>query len=475
MGNIEIILIAVFVIGYLAIALEHNLHIDKAAPAIMLAALLWSIYVMSFKSNEAHSEHKSTHYQQSDPAHSPTDTPTTAVSASHSTVNDVIHHVLLGSLLGEVASILFFLIGAMAIVELIDAHSGFEVITSRIKTQNPTSLIWIITIIAFFCSAVLDNLTTSIVMVSVLRKLIPDRLVRIHYLSLVIIAANAGGAWTPIGDVTTTMLWIGDQISAGEIMKSLLLPSLVCAAVPAFAMSVFYQKSLTINANAPIEDFGHIETNISNSERVFVFIAGVAGLIFVPIFKTVTHLPPFMGMILSVGVLWVVTDFMHRHKPEKDKRNLSMYLALKKVDVPSVMFFLGILIAIGCLGQAGILHKMANLLDSTIGNIYFIALVIGVLSAIVDNVPLVAAAQKMYELAPDGADNFLNYGTDGVFWEYLAYCAGTGGSCLIIGSAAGVAIMGLERIDFVWYLRKISWLALIGYLAGAAVYVIQPW
>jgi Na+/H+ antiporter NhaD/arsenite permease-like protein len=467
MGTVEIILIAVFVIGYLSIALEHNLHIDKAAPAIILAALLWSVYILTYPDKPSHSD-PSHHSSAVETGHHEADT-------GHDAIHHIIHHDLLGTLLGEIAGILFFLIGAMAIVELIDAHSGFEVITKRIKTQNPTSLIWIITLISFFCSAVLDNLTTSIVMVSVLRKLIPDRAVRIYYLSLVVIAANAGGAWTPIGDVTTTMLWIGEQISSVEIMKSLLIPSLVCAAVPALAMSIFYQKSLVINANAEVEDFGHHDTHVSGSEKVLVFALGILGLIFVPIFKTVTHLPPFMGMIFSVGAIWIFTDILHHNKSLTEKRALSMYVALKKVDTPSVMFFLGILLAIGCLGQAGILHKMANALDSSIGNVYLIALVIGVLSAIVDNVPLVAAAQKMYELAPEGASNFLTFGIDGIFWEYLAYCAGTGGSCLIIGSAAGVAIMGLERIDFIWYVRRISWLALIGYLAGAAVYVLQPW
>ncbi len=444
----EPILIIVFVVGYLAIALEHTFHIDKAAPAILTAVALWTIYVFNVSEHELH---------------------------------DLIHHILVGTLLGEVASILFFLIGAMAIVELIDAHGGFEVITNRVTTQNPTVLLWIITIITFFCSAILDNLTTSIVMVSIMRKLTKDRQARIYYLSLVVIAANAGGAWTAIGDVTTTMLWIGGQISAGSIMGALFLPSVACAVVPVVLMSVFYQKSLTIKVSTEeILSEDHLHSYVSTFERQLVFFLGVGGLISVPVFKSITHLPPFMGMMLAVGAIWLITDKLHRHKSETERRSLSMYTALKRVDVPSVIFFLGILLAIGCLGQVGILQKLAQNLDASIGNVYVISIVIGLLSAMIDNVPLVAAAQKMYELVP--ADKIAEatikakyFAMDGVFWEFLAYCAGTGGSCLIIGSAAGVAIMGLERIDFIWYLKRISWIALLGYLAGAAVYILQPW
>lgn len=332
---------------------------------------------------------------------------------------------------------------------------------------------WIIGILTFFFSAALDNLTTSIVMISLLRKLVADKEDRWLFAGLVIIAANAGGAWSPIGDVTTTMLWIGSQVTAGAIITKLIFPSLVCLIIP---LVVVAGRSKG-NVKRPIKSEGleHYTNPTTDKERNIVFVAGLAGLLFVPVFKTYTHLPPFMGMMFSLGVLWVITEVLHRSKNKEEKHHLSVIGVLQKVDTASVLFFLGILLAVASLQSAGQLTSMAGFLDSSIGTseasgVYTISIVIGLLSAIVDNVPLVAAAMGMYNINPEVG---MFFSQDGLFWEFLAYCAGTGGSALIIGSAAGVAVMGLEGISFGWYLKKISILALIGYFAGAAAYIIQ--
>jgi Na+/H+ antiporter NhaD/arsenite permease-like protein len=347
----------------------------------------------------------------------------------------------------------------MVIVELIDAHDGFEIITERIQSTNKKKLVWIIGFITFFLSAILDNLTTTIVMVSLLRKLIPSHKDRLILAGLVVISANAGGAWSPIGDVSTTMLWMGHQVTTTNIILKTFLPSLVCFVVPAFIMSMQMK--------------GFIERDESKKEKLFstgherrtVFIIGLACLLFVPVFKTITHLPPYMGIIFGLGLMWVLTEMVHNGKDESEKGLLSVNHALRKIDTPSILFFLGILLAVSALQSTGILTSVASSLDRSIGNISIITIIIGFLSAIVDNVPLVAAAQGMYSLD--------QYPTDHFFWEFLAYCSGTGGSILIIGSAAGVAAMGMERIQFGWYLKKIAWLAIIGYLAGAGVFLLQ--
>lgn len=413
----------IFILGYAAIAMEHSIRINKAATALITGVLCWTVFALF--SSDQHS-----------PAHLLTDN------------------------LGEVAGILFFLMGAMTIVELIDAHDGFEVITSRIHTTSKRKLVWIVGFLAFFLSAVLDNLTTTIVLVSLLRIIVPDKKDRLLFAGLVIIAANAGGAWSPIGDVTTTMLWIGGQITAGSIIVQTFLPSLVCFLVPAFIIS----RQVQGNAERP-EDPVLIVNTSSSRERNTVFWIGLGSLLFVPVFKTVTHLPPYMGVLLGLGVMWVITEMIHSVKDEAEKGQLSVNHALRKIDTPSILFFLGILLSIAALQATGMLTDLATGLSNLIGNIKIITLCIGLLSAIVDNVPLVAAAQGMYGLE--------QYPTGHFFWEFLAYCAGTGGSCLIIGSAAGVAAMGLEKIEFFWYLKKIGWLALIGYLAGAAVFILQ--
>jgi len=361
--------------------------------------------------------------------------------------------------LSEIAGILFFLLGAMVIVELIDAHDGFEIITARIQHTDKKKLVWIVGFIAFFLSAVLDNLTTAIVMVSLLRKLIPSHKDRLLFAGLVVIAANAGGAWSPIGDVTTTMLWLGKQVSAGNIIIKTFLASLVCLVVPAFLISRQMKGQIERTDQEVVKLYS------SGFERRAVFIIGLGSLLFVPVFKTITHLPPYMGIVFGLGLMWVLTEMIHSGKDEGEKGLLSVNHALRKIDTPSILFFLGILLAVTALQSTGVLTSFADSLDRSIGNISAISIIIGFLSAIVDNVPLVAAAQGMYSLD--------QYPTDHFFWEFLAYCAGTGGSILIIGSAAGVAAMGMERIQFGWYLKKIAWLALLGYLAGAGVFLLQ--
>jgi len=368
----------------------------------------------------------------------------------------------------EIASILFFLLGAMTIVELVDAHNGFAVITDKITTRKKGRLLWIIGILTFFFSAALDNLTTSIVMISLLRKLIADKPTRWLYAGAVIICANAGGAWSPIGDVTTTMLWIGGQLTTPVIVANLILPSIVCMVVPLTIMSIRMKGEVE---RPKLLDPDEASDPTSKGERNLIFAMGVSGLLFVPIFKTVTHLPPFMGMMMSLGVLWLTTEVLHRSKNEQERKTLSVVGVLRKIDTASVMFFLGILLAVAALQEAGHLILTADWLRESLGDVYLINVAIGLLSAIVDNVPLVAASMGMYPIADPGATEWLGYFVqDGLFWQFLAYCAGTGGSALIIGSAAGVAVMGLEKIDFVWYLKRMSLLAIAGYLAGAGVY-----
>ena len=422
------LMILIFVLGYLAIALEHPIKIDKAASALITGVLVWTLFVLSG-------------------------------ADQHFIEEELLHH------LSEISSILFFLLGAMTIVELVDAHDGFSIITDKIKTKNRVKLLWIVSVLTFFFSAALDNLTTTIVMVSLLRKLIDDKYDRWFFAGIVVVAANSGGAWSPIGDITTTMLWIGGQLTTMTIIKTLIIPSIVTMLVPLIVLS-FTMKGEVVR---PKEDTHEDNSDPTTAfERNLIFFLGVAGLLFVPVFKTLTHLPPFMGMMLSLGVLWLVTEIIHRSKNTADKSQLSVIGVLRKIDTASVLFFLGILLAVSGLQSAGHLAIMAENLNEWFGgDIYAINIVIGLLSAIVDNVPLVAGSMGMYEITTAGT-----FAQDGVFWQFLAFCAGTGGSALIIGSAAGVAAMGLEKIDFVWYLKKISILALLGYFAGAGTYIL---
>jgi len=419
------LLILIFIIGYAAIAFEHSIKLNKAASAILTGVLCWSVYIL----NAAGAEE--------------------------------IHHIseTLMEHFGGIAAILFFLLGAMTIVELVDAHDGFKVVTDLIKTNDKRKLLWIVCLFAFFLSAVLDNLTTTIVMVSLLRKLIHSKTERLLYVGMIVIAANAGGAWSPIGDVTTTMLWIGGQITTGKIIPALILPSLVCLVVPLIALSFFLKgeiKAVTVKDE---------KSSTTAFERTVIFCTGIGALIFVPVFKTITHLPPFMGILFGLSILWIVAEMLHSKKEEEEKHQLSVVRVLQKIDTPSILFFLGILVAISALESTGLLTQLATLMDEKIGNQNVIVITIGLLSSIIDNVPLVAAAMGMYPLSLFPVDHY--------FWEFLAYCAGTGGSILIIGSAAGVAAMGMEKIEFFWYVKKIGWLALIGYFGGALVYILQ--
>lgn len=469
------LMIVIFVLGYAAIALEHQLKIDKAAAALVTGVLTWTLFILADHNPEWLQNTAETFMSGVDSLlHTNLSSPEAAEGIVAHSNGELSTHMIEHSLLehlGEIASILFFLIGAMTIVELVDAHEGFAVITDRIKTTNRVKLMWIIGILSFFFSAALDNLTTSIVMVSLLRKLIDDQKDRWFFAGMVVVAANAGGAWSPIGDVTTTMLWIKGQISAAGIIEILIIPSIFTLLVPLIILS-FRMKG---NVTRPIrvESADHYTDPTTPFERNFVFTAGVAGLVFVPVFKTYTHLPPFMGMMLSLGVLWLITDIIHRRKPSSVRNDLSVLGVIRKIDTPSVLFFLGILLAVAALQSMGQLSDLAGALENSIGTntqegVYGVNLIIGLLSSIVDNVPLVAAAMGMYPVTPDGL-----FMVDGVFWEFLAYCAGTGGSALIIGSAAGVAVMGLEKIPFGWYLKNITLLALVGYFAGAGVYILE--
>ena len=418
-------LIIIFVITYAAITLEHSIKINKSATALLGAGLLWTIYAV------ATSDHLLVSHQLSES-------------------------------IASTAEIVFFLIGAMTIVEVIDAHNGFEVITSRIKTKKLSYLLWIVGFLTFFLSAVLDNLTATIVMISLTRKLLQKQEDRLLFAAMVVISANAGGAWSPIGDVTTTMLWIGGQITTLAIIKGLFLASLVNLIAPLLFVS-HSMKGKLISTQTKTYNTSSILT--SNFERNTMFYFGLGILVLVPVFKTVTHLPPFMGILFGLGLLWLVGDLIHYKKEDADKQQFTLAHALHRIDMTSIVFFIGILLAVATLEHSHILNSFAAFLDHAIGRKDYIVTLLGLLSAIVDNVPLVAASTGMYDLTQYPADSFL--------WEFMAYCAGTGGSILIIGSAAGVAAMGLEKIPFFWYVKNISWLALIGYFAGIATYIIQ--
>ncbi len=477
------LMVAVFVLGYLAIALEHPLRIDKAASALLIGVLTWVVYMLGIEGilsmNNDAGEYVSSawaSYLQNNPT----------ANNHQGMVEFVAHHELLHHL-GEIAEILFFLLGAMTIVEIVDQHQGFKVITDKIKTTNKLKLLWIIGFLTFFMSSVLDNLTTTIVIVALLRKLIDEKETRWFFASMVVIAANAGGAWSPIGDVTTIMLWIGGQVTAAKIMEGVFIPSILNILIPLLVLT------FTMKGTVSRPKIDENEQVISKRQQVLILTLGVSALLFVPVFKTYTHLPPYLGMLLGLGVLWSVTEVLHRwydkykinnsigaisdeniNSIQETSQKLTVIKILSKVDVPTVFFFLGILLAVASLQSAGQLGLAATFLDKNLGNIYAIDFAIGIFSSIVDNVPLVAGAMGMYPIAEAGATGYMaNFVQDGVFWEFLAYCAGTGGSILIIGSAAGVAAMGLEKIDFIWYLKKVSLLALLGYLAGAAFYYLE--
>jgi len=419
------LLVIVFVIAYAAIALEHPIKINKSASALVGAGLLWTIYAL-------------------------------AGGASHQVGEE------LGESVMATAQIVFFLMGAMTIVEVVDAHNGFAVITQRIRTTQLSSLMWLVGFVTFFLSAVLDNLTTTIVMISLMRKLLAKHEDRLFFAGIIVIAANSGGAWSPIGDVTTTMLWIGGQITTLAIMLSVFIPAVLSMVVP-LAVTAYLLRGKPVES--PQLSEGDHGPQTTEFERNLMFFLGIGILVAVPVFKTITHLPPFMGILFGLGILWLVGDLVHRHKEDEEKRHLTLVHALSRIDMASIVFFIGILLAVATLEHTHILTALAQWLEQTVGRQDVIVLIIGLVSAIVDNVPLVAASMGMYSLAQYPTDHFL--------WEFLAYCAGTGGSILIIGSAAGVAAMGLEKIHFFWYVQRISWLALIGYFAGAGAYLLQ--
>jgi Na+/H+ antiporter NhaD/arsenite permease-like protein len=415
--------ISIFILGYTLIALEHQVKVDKAATALVTAIICWLFYFLY-------------------------------TSSVHEAESNLYYH------LGEIAGIVFFLLGAMTIVEVVDSHNGFNLITDTIRTKSKVRLLVLITVTTFFLSAILDNLTTAIVMTSLCGKLLREKKDRLWFVSMVIIAANAGGAWSPLGDVTTTMLWIGNQITAPQIITRTFVPSLIVVLFPLIILLQKFKNQEIERASINAKEKHSLESDI-------MLFTGIGLLIFVPIFKAVTHMPPFMGMLLALGIIWIVSSILHLKKQPDERYKYSVTRALKKVDTSSILFFLGILLAVSALQSFGILQELASLINQKISNLYVTGTLLGIFSAIIDNVPLVAAAQGMFSLEM--------FPTDHVFWEFLALSTGTGGSAIIIGSAAGVAVMGIEKIDFFWYLKNISWLALLGFFAGLGAFILQQW
>ena len=418
----------IFLISYAAIALEHPLHVNKSATALIAAGMMWVIFALM------------------------------SGLSPHEVGHDKLGHTLI-----EVGQIVFFLMGAMTIVELIDIHNGFDIITKRIKTLKLSTLMFQIGLATFFLSAVLDNLATTIVMCSLIKKLLGNKNDRLLFASLIVITANAGGAWSPIGDVTTTMLWVADRISALTVIYQVFIPSVVAAAVPLFLVTNSLKGKSVESPKTSVGVARHAET--SESDRNIIFYSGIGVLVAVPVFKTITHLPPFLGVMFGLGFLWLITDILHKNKSSKQKADLSLAHALSKIDMSSIVFFIGILLAVATLEHSQILPNLAKWLDETLGNTSIIIAIIGLMSSLVDNVPMVAASIKMFDMGLHPKDSYL--------WQFLAFCAGTGGSILIIGSAAGLAAMGIEKINFIWYMKKVSILALVGYIAGAITFIIQ--
>ena len=438
MSTLSLLIVIVFCIGYLCIALEGVTKINKAAIALLMCVLCWTLLMTG----------PAAYYP--------------AIAGS-----DVLHHIseVIEHHLGDAAGTLFFLMGAMTIVEIVDSNGGFNFVRDTIKTRSKRKLMWRVALMTFFLSAILDNLTTSIVMIMVLRKLVQAETDRLLYAALVVIAANSGGAFSPIGDVTTIMLWIKGVITTQGVISEIFVPSLVSMLVPAFILQFQLKGKFDKSQNLPKADI----SQFTKAQRNVIFWLGVGGLCFVPIFKTITHLPPFMGILLVLGVLWTVTEIFHHNTSEDDTMAQRVSDLLSRIDLSTIMFFLGILMAVAVLQEIGVLTMMGGVLDATFeGNHYLVTGIIGVLSSIVDNVPLVAGCMGMYPVAATG-----DMAVDGIFWQLLAYCAGVGGSMLIIGSAAGVVVMGLEKITFGWYMKKITWIAFVGYLAGILIYWLE--
>ena len=439
MTTLSIVIVAVFCIGYLLIAIESVTKINKAAIALLMFVFCWTLFMID---------------------------PGQYISGAVGEMKALAVSEVMEKHLGSTATTLFFLMGAMTIVELVDQNGGFNFVRDMLKTRTKRKLLWRIAFMTFILSAVLDNLTTSIVMVMILRKLVEDRKDRLIYAGLVVIAANSGGAFSPIGDVTTIMLWNKGLVTAAGVIMEIFIPSLVSMLVPAYILS------RSLNGKLEVKDFSQnerVDNHLTEVQRKTVFFLGVGGLVFVPVFKTITHLPPFVGILLILGILWTVTEIFYANLslPEEtggmQKRVTNM---LSRIDMGTILFFLGILMAVACLETIGALELLGDGLNTTFnGNHYLVTGIIGVLSSIVDNVPLVAGCMGMYPVAATG-----DMAVDGIFWQLLAYCAGVGGSMLIIGSAAGVVVMGLEKISFGWYMKKITWIAFVGYLAGILIY-----
>ena len=449
------IIILIFVIGYLSITLEHPLKLDKTVPALIMASLIWAVLAIGFVNgwfDVVNGEGQAFNFLSG------------GEGAMEGFEGTLLHH------LGKTSEILIFLIGAMTIVEIIDLHRGFDVLKSAVKTRSKKKLLWIIGFLAFFLSAVIDNLTATIVLITLLRKLIHKREDRLWFAGMVVIAANAGGAWSPIGDVTTTMLWISKKVSAAGLIEFVVIPSIICFALPFLIAS--YMPAFKGNVEVDAEHEKDEGSLLSSKTMLFL---GLGMIVSVPIFKTLTHLPPYMGMMLALGVVWLVSEYIHPEEDfSKERKHLySAHKALSRIEISSILFFLGILMAVAGLEalvygvvdgeQVGTLRYVAEILQTAIPNQDIVIIFLGILSAVIDNVPLVAASMGMYDMA--------TYPIDSVLWHFIAYSAGTGGSMLIIGSAAGVAAMGMERIDFIWYLKKIAWLAFIGFIAGAGVFL----
>ena len=444
MSTLSIAIILAFVIGYLFIAIESVTKINKAAIALLMFVVCWTIFMID-----------------------PASLVPALASVDHSQMANAVSKII-EEHLGETGTTLFFLMGAMTIVELVDQNGGFNFVKDTLKTKSKRSLLWRIAIMTFILSAILDNLTTSIVMIMILRKLVKERKDRIIYASLVIIAANSGGAFSPIGDVTTIMLWNKGVITAAGVITEVLIPSIVSMVIPAYVLSLSLKGELVVPEAKKAANEDEDEDYLTASQRKLIFFLGVGGLIFVPIFKTITHLPPFVGILLVLGILWTVTESMYRHLEHDDSDGMQKRVSrmLTRIDMSTILFFLGILMAVGALQTIGALAQLGEGLNVWFdGNHYLVTGIIGVLSSIVDNVPLVAGCMGMYPVQAVG-----DMAVDGIFWQLLAYCAGVGGSMLIIGSAAGVVVMGLEKITFGWYMKHISWVAFLGYIAGIVSY-----
>ena len=457
------VILTLFVIGYLCIALEHPLKVDKTASALLLGMLRWAFYIL-----------KADHFVDPDGEHFLHflhDNPALVGADFHKQAMEYALNCDLVEHLGDITQTLLFLIGAMTIVELIDVHGGFQIITERITTRHKRALLWVIAGVTFILSAVLDNLTTTIVILTLLRKLVADRQERWIYAGAIVIAANSGGAWSPIGDITTIMLWVKGNVNLSSLASFVLLPSIVSMVLPVAVLARGLHGQLE-HYEAPVEK----NAFISHRESAVMFWLGVGGLLAVPVLKSTLHLPPFVGILLVLGALWVFTEVFYNAKMLQSAKELRIPKVIARIDMPSILFFLGILLAVAVLQSAGILSGLAGWLDAKIHNVYIINVILGCLSSVIDNVPMVAAAMGMYPIAhPDAVGYAANFVTDGTFWTLLSYCAGVGGSILIIGSAAGVIAMGIEKINFGWYLKRVSLVALAGYLAGVLIFMLEHW